>query len=487
VETDIVASRMRERVIKGIAVTNEEAMQAFLKEERKYNLSYIAIDPKAFEPSVRVDAAELKAYFEKNPSDFIVPVRIKAFYAFLGFKEFSRGVKVTDDGVKAYYGLNKGRFYAPPQALARHILITPDGADADREKAKNDARAKAEEILRRVKSGESFASLAKKYSKDTVSAEAGGGLGWFPRGVMVREFEDAVFSLKKGEVSGIVETQFGFHIILLEDKREAREQPLEEVEAGIRETLAKDKGNIAARDAASDLEKEFRGAASIEGLSRAVSAKPGARHYLTAWISEAGAKEDIVRDEKTRFAVFSLKAGEVSAPVETDKGIYVVKAVEREEARVPEFAAVMEKVKERVRAGKAREEARNKAGEILKSAIGGADFGSAVSGGKMKMDETGWFTRAQGFARKIGLYVGDKEKIFELTEKSPYYPAPVEHNGKYYLFKLKSTLEADPKGFPLAEDALRARLMTEKQEDAVHKWLTDLRSKAKIKVFEERL
>ncbi|MBI5344523.1 MAG: SurA N-terminal domain-containing protein, partial [Deltaproteobacteria bacterium] len=278
VETDIVASRMRERVIKGIAVTNEEVMRAFLKEERKYNLSYIAVDPKAFEPSVRVDEAELKAYFEKNPSDFIVPVRIKAFYAFLGFKEFSRGVKVTDDGVKAYYGLNKGRFYAPPQALARHILITPDGADADMEKAKNDARAKAEEILRRVKSGESFASLAKKYSKDTVSAEAGGGLGWFPRGVMVREFEDAVFSLKKGEVSGIVETQFGFHIILLEDKREAREQPLEEVEAGIRETLAKDKGNIAARDAASDLEKEFRGAASIEGLSRAVSAKPGARH-----------------------------------------------------------------------------------------------------------------------------------------------------------------------------------------------------------------
>ncbi len=146
-------------------------------------------------------------------------------------------IQVSEDDMKQYYKANREQFKKPEEVRARHILIKVK-KDASPEEKKA-ARKKAEEILEKIKKGEDFASLAEKYSDDPGSAKKGGDLGYFPRGRMVKPFEDAAFSLKAGEVSDIVETKFGYHIIKVEEKKPAGYQPFEAVKDRIRKELIK--------------------------------------------------------------------------------------------------------------------------------------------------------------------------------------------------------------------------------------------------------
>jgi peptidyl-prolyl cis-trans isomerase C len=143
-------------------------------------------------------------------------------------------VDVKPADISTFYEKNPDRFKQPEAIQASHVLIAvPQGADAA---AKNAARAKAEDVLKQARGGADFAGLAKKYSND-ASAPRGGDLGFFPRGQMVPEFEAAAFALQPGQVSDIVETPFGFHIIKVTGKRPARTVPFSEVAPQIEQYL----------------------------------------------------------------------------------------------------------------------------------------------------------------------------------------------------------------------------------------------------------
>ncbi|MBE3072931.1 MAG: peptidylprolyl isomerase [Acidobacteria bacterium] len=144
-------------------------------------------------------------------------------------------ISVTDKDVQTFYDQNKERFNEPEAVQASHILIRfPEKAD---EAAKKQARARAETVMKQVKAGGNFAALAKEFSQDPGSAANGGDLGFFPKGQMVPAFDATAFSLKPGQISGIVETPFGYHIIKVADHRAARTVPLTEVSQQIRQFL----------------------------------------------------------------------------------------------------------------------------------------------------------------------------------------------------------------------------------------------------------
>ncbi len=147
-------------------------------------------------------------------------------------------VDITEADIKTYYAANEKSYTLPERVKVRHILIKVDKAASDEEKKK--AREKAEDLLKKIKAGEDFAKLAAEFSDDPGSKGKGGELGFFSRGKMVRPFEDAAFSLKPGEVSGVVETTFGFHIIKVEEKKEAGVEPFEEVREKVRLKLLED-------------------------------------------------------------------------------------------------------------------------------------------------------------------------------------------------------------------------------------------------------
>lgn len=153
-------------------------------------------------------------------------------------QEIVNKIKVTENDMKLYYKTRPDELKTPETVRARHILIMIDKSAS--EDAKGKAKEKAESILKRARAGEDFAKLASESSNDIVSKAKGGDLGFFPKGRMAPEFEKAVFSLKPGEVSGIVETQFGFHIIKVEEKKESILEPYEKIKDKVREKVFND-------------------------------------------------------------------------------------------------------------------------------------------------------------------------------------------------------------------------------------------------------
>ena len=182
------------------------------------------------------DAA--KKFYDENAKQFETPEQAKAEYVVLSMEAIASQLAVTDAEVKAWYDGHKDRFQQPEERRASHILIGTEKLGKDK------AKAKAEELLKQIRSNPAtFAELARKNSDDPGSASKGGDLGFFGRGSMVKSFEEATQSLKEGEISGIVESDFGFHIIKLTGIHAAKEKPLAEVRGEIETELKKAGGS----------------------------------------------------------------------------------------------------------------------------------------------------------------------------------------------------------------------------------------------------
>lgn len=199
---------------------------AAVTEERQIQLKAIAA--KQFESSIELSDADLKAYYDANQARFEVAESVDVDYVILDEQKLSTDIQVSDADLQSYYEQNKARFGQAEQRRASHILVLiPEGASAD-EKAQ--LRQQAEGLANQAKAEEAdFAALAREHSEDPGSAQQGGDLDWFERGMMVKAFDDAVFSLQKGDVSNVVESEFGFHIIKLTDIQPAVAKPLEAV------------------------------------------------------------------------------------------------------------------------------------------------------------------------------------------------------------------------------------------------------------------
>ncbi|MGE5385578.1 MAG: SurA N-terminal domain-containing protein [Betaproteobacteria bacterium] len=217
---NIVAKTVSDRVL-GIQSAQREVLEYRFTAE-------------AFLGQVKLEEGAAKKYYDANARQFEIPEQARAEFVVLSQEAIGSQVSVSDAEIKAWYEGHKDRYQQPEERRASHILVKLDDKDKDKAKVK----AKAEELLKEVqKNPAAFAELAKKNSEDPGSAEKGGDLGFFGRGAMVKPFEDAAFKLKEGEISGLVESDFGFHIIKITAIRAAKEKTLAEVRPEIEAEL----------------------------------------------------------------------------------------------------------------------------------------------------------------------------------------------------------------------------------------------------------
>jgi peptidyl-prolyl cis-trans isomerase D len=243
---DQVRSSLERQQIEGplqssdfLTARESEALRALTDEERE--VRYAVLTPDKFKGSAPIDEKEIAAYYQIHQSQFMTPEWVKLEYGELRLDQLTSQATVSDGDVKEYYGKNKDRYVVPEKRRASHILIQiPPGKDGDAI-----ARKKAEEILAQARAGKDFAALAKQYSQDVGSATKGGDLGLADRSAYVAPFADAVFSAPVGEIRGPVKTQFGYHIIRVDEiqpgKTRTLEQARPEVEAQLRKDRAGDK------------------------------------------------------------------------------------------------------------------------------------------------------------------------------------------------------------------------------------------------------
>ncbi len=221
-ENGFVSSAVSERVM-------------YLSEVQR-EVSQIQIDPDQFLSQVTPSEAEINDYYDQHRNDFFLPERARVEYVVLSLEALAENEPISEEAVNDYYDEYQAEFSQPEERQASHILIST-AADAP-EDEKQAARDKAEDVLQRVtQDPEEFTALAKEFSDDPGSALNGGDLGFFGRGVMVKAFEDEIFQMQLDEISAVVETDFGFHIIKLVDIKDAHTSALEEVREQIEQKL----------------------------------------------------------------------------------------------------------------------------------------------------------------------------------------------------------------------------------------------------------
>lgn len=273
--------------------------------EQAREIQVATVDVSAFMPLAKVEDAQIKAEYDKSPDSYRAPEQAKIEYVMLNQGAFMATASVTPDEVKAEYEKRIKEFSAPEERRASHILLSLDKDEKGKPKttAKDAAKAEADALVQQVgTSAEKFAELAKAKSKDPGSATQGGDLGFFGRGQMVKPFEDAVYSMKPGEVRGPIESDFGFHIIRLTDIKPERTRPLEEVRAQIETELKQQKASKAFAENA----EKFQNRVYEQGDSYAkIAEELKLEVKKTDWLTRAQVQAIASGNQKFAQTVFS--------------------------------------------------------------------------------------------------------------------------------------------------------------------------------------
>jgi peptidyl-prolyl cis-trans isomerase D len=477
VRTNTIISKLLDNVKNTAKLSDRELFDLYRLENEKVNLAFLKLNPLAFDDMVEIAPQELEDFFEKTKEDYRMPDRVKVRYLSFDPENFKEEVKIPPEEVAQYYRLNTERFTQKKRVKARHILIEvnpQEGSDAEEK-----ARQKAVDLRAQIEEGADFGELATQFSKDSATASKGGDLGFFEQGQMVREFEEAAFSLNAGELSPVVRTPLGFHIIKLEAREEEKTEPLEKVQVLIEEEFKSEKAEELVR-------KEARRAGSLiyrSGNLIAYAQENELPVTETGFLAEGEPIDGIGINKDCSNAVFLLKEGEVSPVIKVENNYYVFQLIEREKSYLPTLEAVKEQVARRVTRDKAKEVAQTKADELLKELAAGASMDQIAEREGIPIQETGFFTRQSNFVGQIGPLEELIQEAFTLTPENPF-PQKVYSNGPaYFLVALKEREEVEQEQFLSEKETKREQLMQQKRDERARLWLEGLKAGAETKIF----
>ena len=351
------------------------ALDALLQQREVQILRFDSKDQVA---GLKASDAELAAYHKAHEAQFRAAEQASIEYAVLDLDTLNAGISVTDDDLRKYYGENVSRYTAAEERRASHILINvaKDAPAAERSQGK----AKAEGLLAELrKNPAAFAELAKKNSGDTASAERGGDLDFFSRGAMVKPFEDAAFAMKPGEISNLVATDFGFHIIRLDGVRGGQSKPFEGVRAEIEVEVKKQLAQKKYADAAEQFTNTaYEQSDSLQPLIDKLKLK---KQTATVQRTPAAGAAGALASVKLLGAVFGndvLKNKRNTEAVEVGPNqLAAARVVQHHPARVLPLAEVLPRVRERVIAEQSATAAR-KLGEAKLAALRGGSDATAL-------------------------------------------------------------------------------------------------------------
>ncbi|WP_158945577.1 peptidyl-prolyl cis-trans isomerase [Granulicella sp. S190] len=334
VKADMELNRLQALITGGVSVSDEAVRQAYKVDGTKVKFDYAVISADDVRKTINPSDAELQAFFKTNAARYAtaVPEARKIEYVSFDTSNLPGGKpQVSDADVQAYYNAHQDQYQVKEQVRVRHILIAvPAGADAKTDAA---GKAKAEDLLKQIKAGGNFADLASKNSDDPGSKVQGGELGWLDRGKTVPEFDKAAFTLAPGQTSDLVKTQFGYHILQVEEKKTAHLRPLAEVKPEILPVLEQQRAGAAEQTFASTLAAD----AKKNGLEKAAAAK-GLHAVTTDFVAKDGVIAGLADGSALLTQAFTTAKGADPAPVATGDGFAVFQVTDVRAAHAPEFA-----------------------------------------------------------------------------------------------------------------------------------------------------
>ncbi|MDQ8022571.1 MAG: SurA N-terminal domain-containing protein [Moraxellaceae bacterium] len=420
---------LAEQMLLGPIVQSARAPRSVLErwialQDEEREVTELHIDAKPFEAKVKLAEDAARKYYDANQAEFEVPEQVKVEYVVLSAEDLAKQVKVSDEEARKWYAANSARYVEAEERRASHILITADrSAPKDVREA---ARKKAEELLTQVRATPAdFGKLAKTASQDPSSAANNGDLGYFARGAMVKPFEDATFGLKKGEVSGIVETDFGYHIIQLTDIRGGQAKPFEAARAEIVDELTRQAGSKRYSEAA----EQFTNLVYEQSDSLKPAAdKLGLVIQKSEWLNKGQVPPGVLGNAKLQGAIFNadnIKDQRNTEAVDVGAGTLVsARVTEHKAAALRPFDQAKGLIESKLLADEATK---------LAKADGEAKLAQLAKGEKLSLS----WGASNKLKRGAGLMPDAQKAVFGApSDKLPAYVGVASPVGGYSLYRI---------------------------------------------------
>ncbi len=480
VRRQLLLESLQHIAVSGVVVTAKEVEQEFRRQNERIRLDYVAFDLGTYRPQVTVTQADLQDYYEKNKASYQIGERRSFNLLIVDLDRMMTTAMLSDAELKQMYNASIDRYRTPDRVRVRHILLkTADRPQDDIPRI----RAQAEDLLKKLRAGADFADLARKHSEDPGSASKGGELDWVVRGQTVKNFEESAFSLAPKQISDIVSTEYGFHILQVHEKQGARLRPFEEVKGELYAEKSKQLlYDHVQRQADTARQELVRTPQQAEEIARRL----GLPYFR---VSEAAFTDEVPEigfNENVARAVEALGPGGVTPVVQvSDKKLAVASLIEVHPPRAARLEEVADRIRELVLTEKARRLTEERARDFEeKYKAAGGDLRKAAAAAKVEVKDTLEMDR-QGYIPGVGP-VGGLIGIFAQPKDAT--GGPLQVAGRTVYYRITDKIDADMSLLPEQREELLERLRSQKTrerrellEDAV---LTRLIKEGKVKIHE---
>jgi peptidyl-prolyl cis-trans isomerase D len=469
VRRELTRMKVETTVKSGIKVSDAELEQAFVTRREEARAAWALIDVGALAAAATASDDEVQAYLKDHSAEFKQPERRRIQYVALVPKDFRPQLAEAD--VEKYYTEHIKEFETPRQVRASHVLVSvPQTGGSE---AEDKARDKTADVIRRAKAGEDFGKLAAEVSEDPGSKSKGGELGWVTKGEMVPQFEQALFTLKKGELTAEpVRTPFGFHAIKALDVKEASRKPLRDVAPVIRDRLAGEAADRAARAKADEIRAPLQAAADFMAEGKRLNLTP-----VETTLAKVERPIMLGGPDPLEEAAFALGVGGVSAPVKTPAGWVVLKSIESLPAGVPPLPEIRDKVVAAVKRQKAETVGLERAKQLAEESRNG-DLQALGKKVGAQTGETSRFSRAKPAERLPG-----DAQLAALQTRTGEVTAPIKSPQGFYVLKVLERAAPNMSELVGERERLSKEVLAQKQSQAWEAWVSGARANAKVETF----
>lgn len=472
---EIMLQSLRAMITQAVNVSDQELLEMYRLRGEKLNMDYLEFTHADITEDMHVSEEELQAYYGKNSESFRVKETAEAQYLVFDPEEFAGRMNVEEEDIRDFYTVDQARFLEPEQIRARHILLKAD-TSAGPGKAP-DRQAEAQALLEKIQKGADFAALAQKHSQDESTAAAGGDLGFFSRGAMVGPFEQAAFALQPGEVSGVVETTFGYHIIKLEEKKPERLRPLEEVREEIAGELQQEMAEREVRAASRRAFNRLFGSRDLEGYAQA----NGLALKKTGAFAFGGAPQDAQSENAFSQQAFALQPDELSPVFSIGEKYFLIKLT----ARTPSHIAPLENVRDKVIAAVQREKRIEKARQLAHGAVrllteNSFDWDAAAKKYRLEIKQAE-LSRMGEHVPGLGRNPELKQAAFR-REAGQTADRIFSTEAGAVVVRVRTKILPPEDGFEAEKEGLRQQLVQAKQQEAFNGFIQELKGRYSVSV-----
>jgi peptidyl-prolyl cis-trans isomerase D len=464
----------------GVVVSPAEVEAEFKRRNEKVKLEYIALSRETYLPQVSVTREEILSDYQRNKTLFNVPEKRSLSMLVVDEAEVSKQFSMPEADLRKIYESNLDNFRLPERVRVRHILLKT----TDRPQSEIPAlRAKAEDLLKQIRAGADFAELARKNSEDTTTAVKGGDLDWVVRGQTVKAFEDSAFSLKPKQLSNVITTEYGLHILEVLEKQEARLKPFEEVKPQLATEVKRQAVYELMQRVADQAHDEL---AKSPQQAREIAGRLGVAFHNVEKLGYGDPIPVLGASQEFFESIATLKPGEVTPVIQGGGNKLVVAALtEVHPARQAELGEVEKDIRERLTAEMAVEMLDKQAKEAFaKAKASGGDLKRLAQVLKVELKTTQEFA-ADGAADGIGS-ASEVSQAFLLPTGEVFL---VSLSERRLICKATSRTPADPSQLAAQREALVAALKSRKQRQRADLFEDSLRAglmrEGKLKINED--